>query len=352
MTSEVSIPTGKVFVTGGSGHVGANLVRRLLEDGHEVRCLVEPKANNRGLEGLDVELLEGDLRDADRMRKAVDGCVRVFHVAAKISTLNATPAERREMYEINVLGTRNVMRASLEAGVARAVLTSSFSSVGYNLDDPTKPSNEELPFYPFAVALPYSHTKTLAELETLKCVVDGLDAVIATSCACIGPHDYLPSRIGRTAIDYANGRLRAYVNGGFPFVSYRDLIDGHILAMEKGQTGQKYIFATEYHMLSDMVQWWSESLDKPPVRFKVPMSVMRPLTSVYYQTLTKLFPESPQRFTPGALEILSLHRRADVSKSVSELGYQPTSVRAAARDALEFYIREGMMPGKVVDTAS
>src|SRR5689334_5812032 len=108
---------GKTLVTGGSGHFGANLVRRLIAEGHDVRALYQAEANNRALDGLELERFSGDVRDAVRMREACRGCGQVFHAAAKVSTRAPTPAQEREIWEINVLGTRNVVRASLEAGV-------------------------------------------------------------------------------------------------------------------------------------------------------------------------------------------------------------------------------------------
>jgi nucleoside-diphosphate-sugar epimerase len=340
---------GKVFVTGGAGHVGNNLVRRLVDDGHDVRCLVLGGADNRGLEGLAVELVEGDIRDFDSMLRATKGCDRVFHVAAKVSTLNPSAGEQRDLFDINVHGVRNVMRAAMHNGVTRAVLTGSFSATGHDLDDPSRPSNEDLPFYPFEGSLPYARTKVLAEHEMLKCVVDGLDGVIATSCACVGPNDWLPSRMGRTMIDYANGRLRVFIDGGFDFVNARDLVQGHMLAMEKGRTGQKYIFSTHFHTLADFVQMFSETLGLPPVTLKLPGPLMAGLTGLYSGTLTKLFPNVPQRLTPGAIKILRMRRHADTTKAQTELGYRPTDLRSAVREAFAFFHREGVIPVRPVE---
>jgi nucleoside-diphosphate-sugar epimerase len=342
---------GKVFVTGGAGHVGNNLVRRLIADGHDVRCLVLPGTNNRGLEGLPIELVEGDIREFDSMRRATKGCDRVFHVAAKVSTLNPSAGEQRELFDINVIGVRNVMRAAMENGVKRAVLTGSFSATGRDLDDPNRPSNEDLPFYPFEDSLPYARSKVLAEHEMLKCVVDGLDGVIATSCACVGPYDWLPSRMGRTMIDYANGRLRAYIDGGFDFVNARDIVQGHMLAMEKGRTGQKYIFSTQFHTLEDFVQMFADALGLPPVRLKLPGPLMAGITGIYSGTLSKLFPNVPQRLTPGTIKILRMRRHADTTKARSELGYRPTDLRSAVREAFAFFHREGMIPMPPVEAA-
>jgi nucleoside-diphosphate-sugar epimerase len=338
---------GKVLVTGGSGHVGAHVVHALLDEGHDVRCLVQPGASAAALEGLPVERVEGDVRDFAAMRRATKGCARVFHVAAKISTLSASAGEQRELYEINVIGARNVLRACLENGVGRAVLTGSFSSTGYHLDDPSAPSHEDLPFYPFGHVMPYSHTKALAEHELLKCVVDGLDAVIVTSCSCIGAWDYLPSRMGRTMVDYASGKLRAFIPGGFDFVNGRDIAQGHLLAMEKGRRGHKYICSTQFHTLEDLVTMFSEITGLPPVRLQVPPQLMASITGIYAGSLAKMFPSLPQRLTPGAIGVLRMRRHADTSKAQRELGYRPGTIRDAVRDGFVFFARQGKLPERV-----
>lgn len=348
-STEQSIPRGKVLLTGASGHVGANVLHALLDEGHEVRCLVEPGASRECFAELPVEIVEGDIRDYNSMIQATHGCARVIHVAAKVSTLNASAGEQRELYEINVIGTRNVMRASLANGVGRAVLTGSFSSTGYDIDDPSTPSHERLPFYPFGHVMPYSHTKALAEHELLKCVVDGLDAVIVTSCACIGAWDYMPSRMGRTMIDYSHGKLRAYVPGGFDFVNGRDIARGHLLAMERGRPGQKYIVSTSFHELEDLVGMFSEVTGLPRVRFKVPAKLMASVTGLYAGSLAKVFPKIPQRLTPGAIGVLQMRRHADTRKAQEELGFRPSNVRDAVRDAFVFFAREGKLPDAVRD---
>ena len=348
MNESQGIPRGKVLITGATGHVGANLMHRLLEEGQEVRCLVEPGADRRALEGVDVEIVEGDIRDFDAMRQATRGITRVFHVAAKISTLNPGAGEQRTLYDINVVGTRNVLRACMDNGVARAVVTGSFSATGYDSDNPSRPSREDDPFYPFDEHLPYARTKVLTEHETLRAVVDGFDAVIATSCACIGPHDYMPSRMGRTMQDFVHGRLPAYIDGGFDFVRASDIVQGHMLAMDKGRKGQKYIFSTHFHTLAELMQMWSDVTGVPPIKLKLPGRVMSGLTGVVSGVASRVLPNVQQRLTPGAIRILRMRRHADTAKAQQELGYQPTSIEQAVREAFTFYERLGKVPAGTV----
>ncbi len=157
-----------ILVTGGAGHVGANLVHRLVEDGHRVRVLLRAGENNESVQGLDVESAIGDLRDPTSLREAVKGCRRVFHVASMVSTIDGDADHRRAIYETNVVGTRHLLRAAREHSVEKFVLTSSFSAVGYDLDETDQPAHEGMGFYPFHRAMPYERTKVLQEHEVLK----------------------------------------------------------------------------------------------------------------------------------------------------------------------------------------
>ncbi len=206
-----SSPTTPVLVTGGTGHLGANLVRRLLRDGQSVRVLLRDGDNNEAVEGLEVERVSGDLRDLKATRRALEGCQGVYHCAAKVSTIEGNRAHRREVYECNVLGTRNVLQAARETDAGRVVVTGSFSAVGYDLDDPSAPSNETMQFYPMERTMPYERSKVLVEHECWRAAAAGQDVVVATCCAIVGGADFLPSRLGRTLCDYTSRKLHAWL---------------------------------------------------------------------------------------------------------------------------------------------
>jgi hypothetical protein len=161
--------------------------------------------------------------------------------------------------------------------------------------------------------------------------------------------------MGRALCDFANGKLRAYIDGGFEFVAARDIVEGHILAMEKGRTAEKYVFATQFMTLPEMMDMWSEITGQPRPTLKLPAPLMGAIAEVLSPLLTKFAPNFPQRLTPGAVRILQLRRHADLTKSKTELGYKPSSVRAACSEAYEFFARRGAIlapnPQRIVDWA-
>ena len=189
-----------------TGHLGANLVRRLLADGEQVRVMMRAERDNGALDGLDVERVYADLRNSEEVSAAVDGCARVYHCAALVSTIEGNAAHKREIFDTNVRGTINILQAAERHGIDKVVVSGSLSATGY---EPDISSHEGMPFYPFDRHLPYGFTKHLTEHECLKAHANGLNVVVATSCAIIGPHDYVPSRMGRVLIDFAHGALRA-----------------------------------------------------------------------------------------------------------------------------------------------
>ena len=333
--------TGLVLVTGASGHLGANLVARLLANGERVRVLLQPGGNNSAVDGLDVERAEGDFREPESVGIAVKGCHRVYHCGALVSTIQGDADHRRKLFESNVVGTHNILEAAQIHGVARVVVTGSFSAVGHQLDDPSAPSDESAPFYPFHRAMPYERTKVLAELECLRAVARGLDVVVATSCAIIGGNDFLPSRMGHTLCAFANGQFRVYVPGGFEFVNARDIVNGHLLAMSRGRAGEKYIFSTRFATLDEIVGLFERVTGIPRPRWRLPAAVLGASAEIVSPILSRFFPDVRQKLTPGAIRLLRMRRHANTSKARLELGYQPTDIESAVADAYAFFHARG-----------
>jgi nucleoside-diphosphate-sugar epimerase len=324
-----------ILLTGANGHLGANLLRRLVADGGDVRVLLRPKSDNSTVDGLPVERAYGDLRDPESLGAAVRGCSEVYHTAAEV----ALHYRREQIFQTNVIGTRNLLRASLVAGVRKVVVSGSLSAVGY---DPERPSDESMPFQPFEEHLPYSVSKAFVEHECLKAAVEGLNVVIAVSCAILGPWDFKPSRMGRVLIDFANGRMRAYIPGGFEFVAARDIVEGHVLAMRHGRCGQRYIFGSGFRTTDELMALYERiSGRRRPVR--VPAGLMAGVARITSTVLNNFFPDVPQRFTPASVRLLRMRRRADCSKAASELGYRPTSIEEAVQEAYDWFLERGVI---------
>ena len=320
--------------------MGANLLRRLLKDGVRVRVLLRHEDNNKGMEGLEVECVYGDIRDLDETRRALEGCRGVYHVAAKISTIEGNLAHRREIFECNVVGTRNVLQAARETEAGRVVVTGSFSAVGYDLDNPSAPSNETMQFYPMERTMPYERSKSLVEHECWRAAAGGQDVIVATCCAVIGGADFFPSRLGRALCDYSNRKLHAYVDGGFEFVAARDIVEGHLLCMRHGRSGEKYIFSSEYKTISEILDLFEEVSGVPRPRKRMPANLMLVFSEVASFYLSRAHPDFPQRFTPGAIRLLRKRLHADTGKARRELGYQPTSIRDAMHEAYAFHYHQ------------
>ncbi|MBM7166862.1 NAD-dependent epimerase/dehydratase family protein [Streptomyces sp. G44] len=327
-----------ILVTGGTGHLGANLVRRLVADGHQVRVLVRDTGAAQGaLDGLPVQKVIGDVRDRASVSAAVDGCNRVFHCAARVST---SARGHRGIYDVNVTGTRHVLEAAWHSGVQRVVVTGSFSATGNPLG---RPSTEDDPHYPFEEHTPYTRSKVLVEHECHRAASQGLDVVVAVSTAIVGPHDYRPSRMGRLLLDFAHGRLLAYIPGGFEFVSTQDLVEGHLLAMAHGRPGGKYLLSTEFRTVDQMLDLYSEATGRPKPRLRVPAPMMHGLARFMDAPRAVLAPHREPRFTPAAVGFLRSQRRADCSRSRTQLGFRPGDIAQAVEQAYRCFVDRGLV---------
>jgi nucleoside-diphosphate-sugar epimerase len=331
-----------ILLTGANGHLGANLLRRLLAEGAAVRVLLRPDSDNSTVDGLDVERAFADLRDPASLTAATKGAATIYHCAAQVSTVSGG---EQQIFVNNVLGTRNLLRAALENGVRRVVVSGSLSAIGHRADRPT---DENEPFNPFERHLPYSVSKAAVEHECLKAAMDGLDVVTAVSCAILGPYDFKPSRMGEVFAKYANGRLRAYVPGGFEFVAARDIVEGHILAMNKGRAGQKYIFSTQFMTFDALFDLYRDITGRSkPLR--LPPAVMSVAAEMGEFVYRRFLPGRRQLLTPAAVRILGMGRHADTGKAQRELGYRPTAIVEAVREAYEWFVARGVIerPGSI-----
>jgi 3beta-hydroxysteroid-4beta-carboxylate 3-dehydrogenase (decarboxylating) len=324
------------FLTGASGHVGANLVRALLARGEAVRCLV--RGDTRAIDGLDVERVEGDLRDPARLATALAGCDRLYHLAAFVSLRHG---DQQQIFDVNVTGTKNVLEAAERAGVERTVFCSSIGAVGRNPSG--GPSDETHSFNPFETHLDYDVSKAIAEVEVHRAVHRGLDVRIVNPGGVVGPHDYKPSSVGQTILDFANRKMPAYVPGQFEFVAVKDVVAGHILAMEKGWPGERYILSGGCYTLDQILDHLSALCGVKKPKLRIPVGAMLPIAHVTSFLLRTFAPARPPRFTPGTIKMLSSGKHADTGKARRELGFAPTSVLDAFTEAYEWFVARGQI---------
>lgn len=327
---------GVNFVTGASGHLGANLVRDLLDRGQEVRVLYRRGSDNRALDGLAVERVEGDLLDPRGLARAMEGCSRVYHCAAFVSIRNR---DRRRLFEVNVLGTRHVLEAAERVGVSKVVHCSSFGAVGRN---PDGTSNEKWVIDPFEVEMDYERAKAFAEHEVLRAVVRGLNATIVNPSGIVGPWDYKPSMLGKTMLDFLSGKMRAYVDGAFDFVPVYDVVQGHILAMERGVAGQRYLLSGEHASLQQILTWWSQWSGRKLPR-ALPGRPLEFVASVKDWVEARWFPTRIPRFNRNSIRLLRSNKRATNQRARRELGLEPTSIEDAFHAQMQWFIDHGFV---------
>jgi hopanoid-associated sugar epimerase len=319
------------LVTGATGHLGANLIRELIRRGENLRVLIRDTGEYTELDGLQVEKVYGDLRDTESLQKAVKHCERIYHLASFVSIRNG---DRNNLFDINVLGTRRLMRIARQAGVKKVVHCSSFAAVGINTNGP---SDESWSVNPFEPTTDYELSKTFAEFEVYKEIARGLPAVIVNPSGIVGPWDFKPSLLGKTIIDFANGKMRGYVNGAFDFVHVNDVVQGHILAMEKGKVGERYLLTGEEVTISQTLEWLEELTGVKKPKLKIPAGLLQNVSIVKDWVERRFFPGVYPRFNYHSIRLLRSGKRGDNTRAVKELGLKPSPVKDAYRQAVEWF---------------
>jgi dihydroflavonol-4-reductase len=328
------------LVTGATGFVGSHVARQLVGAGYPVRILARKNSNLQPLDGLSVERVEGDLRDAVSLERAMRGVRRVFHVAADYRLSARNPGE---LYESNVDGTRLLLEAARDAGVERIVYTSTVATMAVPADDAALP-NEETRAVLQQMIGHYKRSKFLAELEAIKAASAGVPVVIVNPTAPVGPGDWKPTPTGRIIVDFLNGKMPAYVDTGLNVVPVEDVAAGHLLAAEKGRIGERYILGARNMTLKQILDALAQITGRPAPRVKMPHAVA--LAAGYAdQWISRLTGREPQIPVEGVK--MSRHRMFVKSdKAERELGYKPSSVEAALERAVRWYQDHGYIRGR------
>jgi dihydroflavonol-4-reductase len=316
------------FLTGGTGFVGANLARMLLDDGWRVRALARPGSDRRNLDGLALDIVEGDLGDADLERR-IGGCEAVFHVAAHYSLFRR---DRSALLRSNVDGTRNVLRAARAAGVARTVYTSSVAAIGVRhggIADESYQSPAE------RLIGTYKLSKYLAEREAMDAARAGQDVVVVNPTTPIGPWDRKPTPTGDIFVRFLRGAMWAMVDTGLNFVDVTDVARGHLLAYDKGRSGERYILGCENLPLRTLLERVGAETGRPAPRFSVPLWL--PLGVAWVdETILGRLGRRPQIPIDG----VKMSRESmyyDTSKAERQLGFRPAPIDGAIRAAIRWF---------------
>ncbi len=325
-----------IVVTGGTGHIGNVLLRELLCRSQTVRAVVPSWEDRTPLDGLEVEIVDGDVRDIDSIRAAFQGSDLVYHLAGIVAI---SGGKKELLHQVNVEGTRNVLQACLDTCVRRLVYTSSIHAI---IEPPPGTIiDESLPFDPERTIGDYARSKSLATLEVLKGVEAGLDAVVVCPTGVIGPHDYTPSEMGQLMILVAEGKLPAYIDGAYDFVDVRDVAQGLILAAERGRTGEAYILSGERITVRDLLSLIEDATGGKAPSLKVPFALARvgaKFTPLYYRLA-----KSKPLFTEYSVHVLAGDCFATCEKACNELGYSPRSLSESVRDTVRWFEEQGKL---------
>jgi len=320
-------------VTGASGFIGSVLVRELLSRGRSVRAVV--RSNRKGLEGLDIEIVEADVRNPSSLRSAFDGAESVFHLASVITLAGDRSGQ---VTETNVKGAENAARAALDAGVKKFVHCSSIhvfdlKDRGVAIDEDTKRISAAHPVY--------DRTKAAGEAAVREVIKLGLPGVIIHPTGVMGPGDHRPSRVGQALLDLSSKKLPALISGGFNWVDVRDVCAGAISAEESGHVGGGYILSGAWHSTRELATFGEELTRMAPPRLEVPMWMARNLAPL--GNFLGWLNRTEFRLNSGTVSALSGARTISCAKAKRELGYRSRSIRQSVHDTYKWFEESGML---------
>src|SRR6201993_571943 len=319
------------FVTGATGFLGSHVARVLSDEGAQLRLLVRSNSNPQNLRGLKAETAVGDLRDAASIEKAMSGCDTVFHVAADYRLWVRDPAD---MYRANVEGTRAILEAARKNGVRRVVYTSSVATMGFTSTG--QPANENSPVSLDSMIGPYKRSKFQAEQVAIEAARTGQDVVIVNPSTPVGERDIKPTPTGRIVVDFLKRKFPAYVDTGLNLVDVKECAQGHIAALEKGRSGQRYILGGENLTLKQILDRLAAITGLASPSIRVPY-VLALATGVCDEVVTGWIRGREPRATIDAVRMGRKKMFVSSAKAERELGWQIVPVDDALRRAATWF---------------
>ena len=328
----------KVLVTGASGFVGSAVARGLLARGYAVTALVRASSPRANLEGLGLEIAVGDMTDQASVEAAARGARHLFHVAADYRLWARDP---EEIVRANREGTGAVMRAALKAGVERIVYTSSVATLGIPPgQDPMAPADETAPLTEQTAIGAYKRSKVVAERLVERMVAEqGLPAVIVNPSTPIGPRDIKPTPTGRIIVEAATGKVPAFVDTGLNLAHVDDVANGHLLALDKGRIGERYILGGQDVTLRRMLADIAELAGRKAPTLNLPRGPLYPLATLF-EAVAQITGKEPM-LTRDALTMSKRHMYFTSAKAEGELGYSARPYREAIADAMSWFRAQG-----------
>ena len=321
----------KAFVTGATGFVGSHVALVLAGEGADLRLLVRAGSDTQNIESLNAERVVGDLLDPASIEKAIAGCDTVFHVAADYRLWVRDP---EQMYRANVEGTRAILESARKNKVRRVVHTSSVATMGFTSNGHL--ADEGSPVKLESMIGPYKRSKFMAEQLALKAGASGMDVVVVNPTTPVGEQDIRPTPTGRIVVDFLKKKFPAYVDTGLNLVDVRDCARGHVTALEKGRSGERYILGGENLTLKQILDKLAAITGLPSPRVRVPY-VMALATGVVDEMVTGRLLGREPRATIDAVRMGRKKMFVSSAKAERELGWNPSPVDGALGRAVEWF---------------
>ena len=326
----------KTLITGAAGFVGAAVLRELLKKGHKVKALVRQSSVLDNLKNLDVEIVQGDLKDRDSLKRCIKDCKYLFHVAADYRLWVPRP---QEIYQNNVVGTENLMEEALNSEIEKIVYTSSVAVLGKPINGDI--ANENTPVNVSQMIGHYKKSKFLAEEKVKELYkTSKLPVVIVNPAAPVGPRDIKPTPTGKMVLDAAMKKIPAYLDTGLNIVHVDDVAKGHMQAFNKGKLGERYILGGENLTLKEMLEIISILCGNKPPKIRLPRKPLYPIGYVF-EIFARLFNIKNPMLTVDMIRMAEKKMFFSSEKAKKELNYKYKSAKNALKDAIQWFIDNG-----------
>jgi dihydroflavonol-4-reductase len=325
----------RVFITGATGFVGGHVARQYAASGASLRLLTRQTSRLESLEGINAETVTGDLREPEKLRSSLTGCDALVHVAADYRLWVRDP---QQMYAANVDGTRELLKIAREAGVQRVVYTSSVATMGFKSDGTIV--DEASPVSLSDMIGHYKRSKFLGEQEAIKAAQSGQHVMILNPTTPIGPGDAKPTPTGRIIVDFLNKKFPAYVDTGLNLVDVEEVARMHIVALDRGTPGERYILGGENLTLKQILDRMSAITGLPSPTMKVPHAVAMAF-AFFDENFTGRLRGKEPRATVEAVRMGKKMMFASSTRAERELGFKVMPVYPALRSAIEWFTANG-----------